>query len=380
MQLVPTGPLNVDKRTDADHGLSALFAAAMALSSLAPQAALAPDATTVAVDYLSYTDFSQEGSRMRVQSPTLYLHAPVGTTNSIEASATLDTMSGASPEFHNTLSGASGKGISDRRQAADIKVHHYFERAAVSLGAARSTEHDYDSHSWSLDGQWSTSDQNTTVAAGIGNANDMVGNTRKPALHEPRQTHDYLLGVTQVISPVALLQSNITYNRGTGYFNDDYKALDKRPNSRDQFAWLTRLRYFVPSANAAIHLDYRYYRDTWDVRAHTIEAAWYQDLNGGWTIKPSVRFYSQHAAYFYDEQFPPDVFGNLYSADTRLGSFGAMTLGLDVSKAMSDDLTVNLKAASYQQRASWHWGGNGSQNMEPFKAYWWSVGLVRRFP
>ena len=41
-----------------------------------------------------------------------------------------------------------------------------------------------------------------------------------------------LFGVTQALSAESVVQSNITYSNGHGYYSDPYKTLDTRPTHR----------------------------------------------------------------------------------------------------------------------------------------------------
>ncbi len=358
--------------------LGLLMAAALAITPEYARAATPPDGTLVGIKYLDYLDYSQEGDRMRVSAPLLYLSAPLSDAMAMEASATVDSMSGASPEFHNTLSGASKRGIHDRRTAADAKLRRYFERSNFAVGIAHSDENDYRSNAANLEGQWLSANQNTTLTVGLGYSDDHISSENQPKLHETRHTRSVLAGLTQVLSPDDILQSNLSYSDGDGYFSDPYKALDKRPASRHQLAWLTRYNHYFTPLDAALHLDYRYYRDSWNVRSHTLQASWHQDI-GSWSVIPSLRYYSQSAASFYSDRFPPAKFGTLYSADHRLGAFGALTLGVKLAKIIATDLVIDIQAEFYQQRSSWKLGGEGSPSLQPMSARIIMIGLNKTF-
>ena len=65
---------------------------------------------------------------MTVNSPALYLLAPISDSWVFEIGAVYDSMTGASPYYHTVLSGASGEGVEDKRLAGDITVTKYFGR------------------------------------------------------------------------------------------------------------------------------------------------------------------------------------------------------------------------------------------------------------
>ena len=76
--------------------------------------------------------------------------------------------------------------------------------------------------------------------------------------------------MTQALSPESIVQSNITYSTGHGYYSDPYKTLDIRPEHRRIFAWLTRYREHIPWTDATLKLSYRYLRDSFGSEAHAV--------------------------------------------------------------------------------------------------------------
>jgi Protein of unknown function (DUF3570) len=369
-----------------------LMAAALALPGVvatpSAQAEAVPEKTTVGIKFLNYSENQETGKRMKVNSPSMFFLTPIKDIVSVEGSFVLDSMSGASPSSYNSLSGASGKGIHDYRKAGDLKVTTYLDRAAIGVGIAGSKEHDYESTAFSLDGRLSTASNNTTFAAGIGYSGDKIGSSNDVTLDEKRRTTDALFGITQVLTPNDLIQSNITVSIGKGYFSDPYKDFDKRPDERTSWAWLTRYNHYFAGPGAALHTSYRYFKNDWGIAAHTIETAWYQPVGSGWLLRPSLRYYTQRAATFYrDPQAPPnpplDFVGastsTHFSADTRLAAFGAITLGMKVAKEFARDWTVDVKYEWYQQRSAWRLGGDGSPGIENFTAKWWQVGISKKF-
>src|SRR5512136_2469001 len=125
-------------------GNHALLAAALALPGVLPNVAqaqvTAPNATLVQFKYLYYKDYQDSGSRMNVSSPALYLLTPITEDWIFEIGA-----------VHDSMSGASGKGIHDKRTAADLQVTKYFaNRTSVALRYAYSIENDYRSNAVGL--------------------------------------------------------------------------------------------------------------------------------------------------------------------------------------------------------------------------------------
>ena len=367
-----------------NNSTGALLAAALALPGILPATAvaqLAPDPGLIALKYLDYRDWQPGGDRIRVRTPSFYARKPLSDSLQAEGSIVYDSISGASPLYHNTLSGASRLGVTDYRTAGNAKLTKYFDQFAVGVGAAVSSERDYLSRALSLDVRVSSDDRNRTFAFGVGGASDRINSTNGVAEGKERHTLDLLVGVTQALSPEAIVQSTVTYSPGHGYYSDPYKAIDVRPDHRRIFAWLTRYNQHLPWLDATVNLSYRYLHDSFGSSSHAVEFAWNQPLPDGWSVVPNLRYYTQSAADFYfDPPFPHGfVLGQSYSADTRLSAFGALTSGVSIVKRLPDGWSFDVKLDFYRQRSDWRLGGDGSPGLEPFSARWIQTGVSKTF-
>jgi hypothetical protein len=362
----------------------ALLAAALALPGILPATALAqltPDPGLIELKYLDYRDWQPGADRIRVHTPSFYARKPLSDSLQAEGSIVYDSVSGASPLYYNTLSGASHLGVTDYRTAGDAKLTKYFDQFAVGVGAAVSSERDYLSRALSLDVRVSSDDRNRTFAFGLGGASDRINSTNGLAEGKERHTLDFLAGITQALSPDAIVQSNVTYSSGYGYYSDPYKKIDARPDHRRIFAWLTRYNQHLSWLDATVNLSYRYLHDSFGSTSNAVEFTWNQPLPDGWSLAPNLRYYTQGAADFYfDPPFPEGfVPGQSYTADTRLSAFGALTSELSLVKRLPDGWSFDLKFDFYRQRSDWRFGGGGSPGLEPFSARWIQAGVSKTF-
>jgi hypothetical protein len=363
---------------------AALLAAALALPGIsAPDLAEAqqiPEAATVRLKYQDYRDYQgRDQERMRIHVPSFLISLPLFESTQVDVGGTLDSMSGASPLYHNTLTGASGKGVEDTRRAGDIKVTQYFNRFSVALGGVWSTEDDYLSRGGLTEARWWTEDKNTVLALGFEAYVDDLSSSSNPLVDESRRSRNALFGITQVISPTQILQSNVTFHYSEGYHSDPYKLADRRPTQRHLWAWLTRYNQFFDGSEGALHLSYRYAADTWSVQSHMIEASWYQPLGDAWMLRPRLRYYTQERADFYSSVFPPEDFEAQYTADQRLGDFGSITPGLKLEYAFAKDWSADIAVDYVMQRPEWKIGPANSNTIDSFEALVFAVGLVKRF-
>jgi len=359
----------------------ALLAAALALPGMLPaavQAQSAPDQGVIQLNYLDYRDWQPGRARMRVESPSFYALYPVSDTLVVEGALVYDAMSGASPLYFNVLSGAS---VGDYRTAGDLKVTKYFGSYAVSVSGVVSSEQDYLSRGGAIAVQLFSDDRNRTWTFQFGGNSDVINPTNELVVNAKRNTLEFMAGVTQNLSPTQVIQSNITYSTGHGYYDDPYKPLDTRPDHRNVVAWLTRYNQYFNAYDATLKLGYRLLFDSFGSVSNTFEVSWVQALPWGFTVTPAFRYYTQSAADFYmNPPFPTGfVEGQDYSSDTRLAAFGAWTAGATITKSFEKGWSVMFRGNFYRQKPDWRLGGSGSPGIESFSARWLEVGLVKTF-
>lgn len=361
-----------------------VLAAALALPGLCPLTAHAenpPEQTTVAFKYLYYKDKQPGRDRITVHAPAVSVEAPLGSQWSLSVSAVNDAVSGASPRIYTYI--PSRASMHDNRTAFDSSVTYYMPRSSYSFSLSRSKEHDYVSEAGGFNANFSSDDHNTTLTVGTGVSGDTITSRETPSLHERKNTNEYLIGVTQALSRTDLLQFNVGFSVGRGYFSDSYKG-DSRPPRREQLTQLLRWNHNFESLDATLRASYRHYSDTWELRSHTWQVEWVQNLNEQWQLTPLLRYYTQSAAYFYLDPVPgthntPDTDQEFLATDQRLAAFGARTLGLKASYKFAKNWSTDVRGDWYEQRADWRAGGSGSPGLEPFKAMSVQWGLKRSY-
>jgi len=386
--------------TKKTHALgAALFAAAMALPfSNAVFAEAAPEKGIVAFKYINYEDSQPDAERMDINAYTVSAMAPIAGKWSISTSYTYDSVTGASPNYHNfikedMLSGASP--IREQRYSGDLSVTRYLSKGSVTVGTSYSEENDYISRGYSAQASISTEDKNTTFTFGGSYTTDTItaniGEWEDAGRSEEKRTLAGLVGVTQVLTKQDIVQVNLGYSKGRGYFNDPYKAYEQRPDRRESKTVMTRWNHHFDGIDGTTHLSYRYYTDSFGIRAHTFGLEYLQSLPNDWIVTPSVRFSSQTAADFYlpvDLDYPTEIppatstifdEGSYLSLDQRLSAYGALTLGIKVSKRIAKEWLIDVKYENYEQRAGWCMTGHGDRGLAPFSASFYQIGLSRQF-
>ncbi|MBI5279827.1 MAG: DUF3570 domain-containing protein [Burkholderiales bacterium] len=357
----------------------------------ATRAEEAPTEGVIALKYGWYRDRQPGLRRVTVESPHLYLLAPIAGQWSLEATRVGDSLSGATPRIHTFKSSASV--MADHRDASDVKVTRYFRRGALAVGAAYSDENDYLSRSVSVDGRWASEDNNTTFNGGMAATSDRIdtSTTGGNAFDERKRVREYIFGVTQVLTPDDVAQVQYTRSIGSGYYTDPYKDFDDRPRARRSHILLARWNHHIESRDATVRASWRWYSDSFGIRSHTLGAEWVQPA-GAWTFKPALRYYTQGAAWFYFDPVPAlpgqseslqtRLFGGSISgyksADHRLAAYGALTLSFKVAWAYSAQSSVDLKLEHYHQSTGLR-GSGGSPGLDRMTANFVQLGWAAKF-
>ena len=379
--------------TKPDAAASALMSAALALPILAvPARAGAAEVGAIGVSILRY----QERGLMRVTEPVAWGHARFAEVWEVQASAAVDIVTGASPQLVSNISGKpvqtiTGASVDDRRKTGDVKVSRRVGEATLGASYLVSKEEDYRSKAFGIEARLDLDQRNTTLTAAYGRSRDRVGSSDNPALDEPRDTHEYLIGITQVLTQTSAVQSTLTHARGRGWYNDPYKSTfsvvpgggfvvsaDLRPDSRDTLAWLTRYRRHFPAAGATLQADYRFYRDDWDIRAHTLEVAWHQRVDERWAVRPALRYYTQSKASFYSPVVPVPQ-PALQSSDQRLAAFGGLSPSLRVIVTGDTGWSVEATAGYIHNAKALRAGGGGSEAFETLRAWYGILSVSHSF-
>ncbi len=366
-----TGDAN---KTPAPRLTQAILAAALAIPGIGA-AATPPERAVLSLKRLDYQDSQPGWDRIHVDTTLLGAIIPLNDEWSMDGGVVIDTVSGASPSYHSQRLG-SGK-MHDVRRAEDVSVTRYFSLASVTLGASHSAENDYLSNALTLKLSLSSDNKNTTYDFGIAGNKDTITVPVAGIDHERKRGVDVIVGITQVLSMNDIVQFNVSYGAGQGFYSDPYKFFDNRPRQKNQTALVGKWNHHVKSWGTTERLSYRYYDDSFGIRAHTLGLEHVQPLTDGWTLTPAIRLYSQSAANFYvgveSPPFPTIPAGftpgtTIISQDQRLSAFGARTLGLKIAKEIGTDWVVDMKYEHYEQRTAWHIGGDGSVGLEPFRA------------
>jgi len=336
----------------------ALTASALALPGLAFPAAADSPPTQAQSDY-HYSRYSEDAveskkvaagsERNRYEIDIHQFRFETGLSDRVGfgMDITHEAMSGATPWY--VTPGPRGEPvqvmtaatIDEARTDALLTGDYYLDRGKVTLTGGVSSENDYLAFNAGLGGERQFNDKNTTLSAGVAASFDRITpeDTNKYPTRpkeENKQSYDVYLAASQVLGPATIVQTSVKYQLATGFLSDPYKLAyvagapetDERPDLRNQVSWLTRFRHHFRAAKASLHFDYMFYADDWKMYSHTFTLAWYQTLFDRLQLVPSVRYYSQSQAEFYEPYYLVPRSDGYRSSDYRLSPYGAYEYGI----------------------------------------------------
>nr|WP_229527008.1 DUF3570 domain-containing protein [Planctobacterium marinum] len=309
-----------------NNALLALSTAAACLPALQAKAQQITQDFQLGVRHYNYQEsavpvenvLNQQYERYDIEVNQFRLVAPLGDNTQLNVDFQHEKMSGASPWYTFQLPGEapkqvmSGASIEDTRRDLSASLKIALDRDVLTLGAARSSEDDYESQSFSVGYAKESDDRLTTWAFSADVSNDDINPVdaeiyrTRPASEQSKHSNSYLASYARIMNKHWLLKIALGLSRKSGYLSDPYKQVfvegaligDARPDKRISRTLAVQNRYFFDDVNAALHVDYRFYDDDWDIRSNTLDLAWYQNWDFGIQIVPSVRLYEQSAAFF----------------------------------------------------------------------------------
>jgi len=341
--------------TDQNHPASTLagLCLMLALWLLAPRQAAAE--TVVAY---KYQDYQEGGGRIAVQAQSALIEQNLGTEARLKFTGVLDAITGATPTGQPSATPGSAvplTTIKDRRKAWTLDVSRQFGRVNLALGAANSRESDYVSTGFSLNSLTDFNQKNTTLLVGLAGTSDDV-KVFYQAARAGKRTFDAIVGLTQLLDAKTSVQLNLSYGRASGYLSDPYKIIQKRtellpglflpltfgenrPDERDKWIAYAGYNHSIEKLHGAVEASYRLYHDSFGLTSHTIALGWFQNLGAQVIVTPTIRYYTQSAADFYQVSLDgsaiapgskPNPTGPFFSADYRLTDLRTLTYGVKV--------------------------------------------------
>lgn len=311
---------------------SICLAATLILPALGPavvRAAVLPD-DRADVMYHYY-----DGGGVTVQGPAVLIRKSAGDSVSVSGRYYVDTISSASIDVVTTASP-----YHDRREELNVGVDVLHGNSLASVSVTSSKERDYLADTVGLNVAHDFFGGLTTLQLGFSDGRDVIEPVNS-SVRDDISRYNFRLGVSQVLTRSLLVGISFEDVAEDGLLNNPYRYArlagvftpEIYPRTRDSQAIALRavqgfgLSGRTPGLSARI--DYRYYRDNWDIRANTLGVALQRYFGDRWIGELRGRYYHQNAASFYSDNFASAM--TYMARDKELSTFQDYSLGIRVS-------------------------------------------------
>ena len=300
-----------------------------------------------------------KGGGMDITGQSVLVRKKFSEKFSVEANYFVDKVSGASVDV---LSQASV--IKDDRKQKSLSVDYIHNKTQYNLAYSNSTERDYISNTTHFALSQDMFGDLTTVTLGFTTSRNKVGEYNKPAVewlgHATSRSYD--AGLSQVITKNLIAGVTLEIITDQGFLSNPYRPIRYRvdpsinplgyalgtqvyPNTRTTTAVETRAKYYLPY-RAAASISYRYFRDTWGIRANTIELVYTQPVANTFIFEGRLRHYSQNHANFYSDLFPFAGSQNFEGRDRNLAASTNNSIGAKMTWAFAPEGFLIFKRAT----------------------------------
>jgi hypothetical protein len=322
---------------------SALSWLARTLLTTGASLSLTVEAGTLPEDRADALFHRFEGGGVTIQGPSLLVRKKLAEKYSVTANYYTDLVTSASIDVE--VSGASE--YQEERNQYSLGFDLLRGKSTYSLSFTDSDEDDYQSQTWSFGASHDMFGDLTTLSFGFSRGSDVVrrsaGPMLDPTFEREVDRRSYRVGLSQILTKRLVTSLNLEVITDEGFLNNPYRsyrfvdssddtqfalAAERYPNTRTSNAVGVNGRYFLPY-RAALQLGYRYFTDTWGIRADTAELGYTQPIKGGpWTVQGKLRYYTQDRADFYGDLFDRMDQQNFLARDKELSSFTSRTLSV----------------------------------------------------
>ena len=288
---------------------------------------------------------SYSGGDITVDGPSVLVRKKVGDNLSFTANYYEDMISSASIDVK-----LSASPYKETRRQYSGGVEYLHGKSTYSAGYIYSNEPDYKANTAFVSVSQDMFGDLTTVTLGYRQGWDQVFRDIKtsggdiindPTFREHADHRGYSLGISQILTRNTIANFNYELLTDQGYLANPYRKIrylspgegngytladQVYPNTRTSNAASIQMKYYLPW-RAAVSGQYRFFRDTWGIVAHTIETGYTQPWRQ-WVFDGTVRWYTQTHADFYSDLFPRADYQNFMARDRELASFYDWTIGL----------------------------------------------------
>lgn len=271
-----------------------------------------------------------DGDGVEVDGAMLLVRKNFASKYSVYGGYLQDSVSGASPDV---LLGASE--YSETRDEVTIGGTYLHDNSLLDFSYIYSNENDYESNTANFDISHEMFGAMTKVNIGASIGYDDISRNDLEGFSADLDRYSFRAGLSQVITKTFVLGFDYEATVEEGFLNNPYRFVfvngvslgsgsEEYPDTRTGQAFsLKGIKYWQHRASTS--LGYRFYRDTWDVRAHTVDLNYSQYIGNQWVVDVYGRYYTQEKASFFSDNFNTRL--RYMARDKELSTFDSYSVG-----------------------------------------------------
>lgn len=312
----------------------------------------------------------REGGKggLTVVHPQADVGVDLGRFVSLDLAYAADAVSGATAVIYQVDAVSSATTFSDLRHQGSVGLGFRGKRSQLAFGATLGTERDYLSRQLGGSASIDLPGRNTTVGLAYTHSFDEVCDkdngmatpleARALTGADPCAKDRVLFGeatpgmtvwrdlsidtaqatITQNLSPTMNLQVALFGQVLDGFQSNPYRRVRIGPNApqehlpavRARWSLSARMNRYLPRSRSALHMDARFYDDTWGVIAGNVELGYSQYVGTSLLVRFFARAYQQTAATFFKDAFyyeTESTAGEFFTGDRELSPVRNATVG-----------------------------------------------------
>ena len=329
--------------------------------------AAADDRTEVSTTLFAEKRDGDKGGLLVVH-PQASFGVDFGRFVSLDVGYAADAVSGATSSVYQVDAVSTATKFSDLRHEGTLALGFKGRRSRITFGTTVGTERDYVNRAFSGSASIDLPGRNTTVGLAYSHSSDQVCDkdngmatpleSRALVGTDPCAKTGLLFGkdtagmtkweglgidtaqvtLTQNLSPTMNLQLAGYGQVLDGFQSNPYRRVrigpnapqEHIPNERARWSLSARLNRYLPKLKGAIHVDARFYDDTWRVVGGNVELGYSQYIGKSLLLKFYGRIYQQSAAKFFKDAFyyqTQSTAGEYFTGDRELSPVRNVSVG-----------------------------------------------------
>lgn len=279
------------------------------------------------------------GGGVEIDGPSILVRKSIGKSVSVAFNYYVDMISSASIDVITTASP-----YTEERTQYSLSADYLRGNTTMSFGITSSEESDFDATTYNLSIAQDMFGDLTTLTLSYAYGDDTVRRSDDPDFFRDNTRQHYGVGVTQILTRNLISTLNFEVITDEGFLNNPYRSVryldagspvgfsfepELYPHTRTSNAVGIRAKYYLPY-RAALELQYRFFKDTWDINGNTVSIAYTHPWRD-FIFTAKYRWHDQTGAHFFRDIFSRSEATNFRGRDKELSPLTSQTLKFSVA-------------------------------------------------